>query len=192
MMTSFGIRNSRNCDEGDDAMKGIAKDGNIVLIGMPGVGKSSTGVVLAKMLNYDFVDTDILIQKAYDETLQEMIDSIGADEFIEREGSILEDLVYVRTIVATGGSAVYSHRAMEKMAKKDLIVYLRVGLEELRHRLPGFDDRGVVMRDPSTATLDALYAERVPLYEKYADIVVDTDGLSVSQVAFAIKDSVLV
>lgn len=165
-------------------------DANIVLIGMPGVGKSSSGVVLAKMLNYDFVDVDILIQKEYGCTLQEMIDSCGAEEFIRREGEVLGGLELGRTVISTGGSAVYSGNAMEKLASKDAIVYLSVGLEELRRRLPAFDDRGVVMRDPSIATLDALYDERAPLYERFAHVVIDTDGLSISEVACAIKQGI--
>lgn len=156
---------------------------NIVLIGMPGVGKSSTGVVLAKMLNYDFIDVDILIQKKFGRTLQEMIDGEGGEEFIRKEGEVLDEIHCERTVISTGGSAVYSEAAMEKLAAESNVIYLQVRLEELRHRLPGFDNRGVVMRDPSITTLDGLYAERIPLYERFAHHTVDTDGLSISEVA---------
>lgn len=192
MRKSFRIRSLQgHNEEMDDAMNGAVKDSNIILIGMPGVGKSSTGVVLAKMLNFDFIDADIIIQKAYGKTLQEIIDSEGVEEFIRKEGRVLSDLRCEKTVISTGGSAVYSHDAMEKLCSEGRVIYLEVSLEELRDRLPGFDGRGVVMRDPSIATLDGLYAERVPLYERYADALVDTDGLSISQVAFAIKDIVL-
>lgn len=167
----------------------VQNDVNIVLIGMPGVGKSSTGVVLAKMLNYDFVDVDIVIQKTYGRTLQEIIDTEGANEFIRKEGSVLSGLDFSRTVISTGGSAVYSEDAMNAIAAKNQVVYLQVGLKELKKRLPGFTNRGVVMRDSSIETLDELYEERVPLYERYAHHVVDTDGLSISEVAFAIIET---
>lgn len=165
----------------------LSGDANIVLIGMPGVGKSSAGVVSAKMIGYDFVDVDLLIQNKYGSTLQEMIDSCGVEEFIRREGSVLGALDLRRTVISTGGSAIYSLEAMDRLAANSVVVYLRAGIEELHRRLPAFDDRGVVMRDDSINTLDALYDERAPLYERFAHALIDTDGLSISEVAFAIK-----
>ena len=119
---------------------------NIVLIGMPGVGKSTVGVVLAKILNYEFVDADLIIQQRCDKTLQRLIDTLGPDGFIEVEGKVLADLEFNRAVISTGGSAIYSHEGMEHLAQHGRVVYLRVGLAELESRFPGFDERGVVMR----------------------------------------------
>lgn len=160
--------------------------GNIVLIGMPGVGKSSTGVVLAKLLNYDFIDVDLVIQKTYGRTLQDIIDTEGAEAFIAKEGAVLAGLSCERTIISTGGSAVYSTDALDMLATHNLVIYLAVSLEELTGRLSGFSNRGVVMRDRAISTLEGLYEERVPLYKRFAHATVETDGLSISEVAVAL------
>ncbi len=156
---------------------------NIVLIGMPGVGKSTVGVVLAKILNYEFVDADLIIQQRCDKTLQRLIDTLGPDGFIEVEGKVLADLEFNRAVISTGGSAIYSHEGMEHLAQHGRVVYLRVGLAELESRFPGFDERGVVMRRQRGMSLADLYEERVPLYERYADVTVDVDGLSITEAA---------
>ncbi|WP_165062651.1 MULTISPECIES: shikimate kinase [unclassified Adlercreutzia] len=156
---------------------------NIVLIGMPGVGKSTIGVVLAKILNYEFVDADLIIQQRCDKTLQRLIDTLGPDGFIEVEGKVLADLEFKRAIISTGGSAIYSHEGMQHLAKNGRVVYLKVELEELESRFPGFDERGVVMRRARGMSLADLYEERIPLYEKYADITVNVDGLSITEAA---------
>lgn len=160
---------------------------NIILIGMPGVGKSTVGIVLAKILNYEFVDVDLVIQQRCDKTLQRIIDSLGPQGFIDVENQVLLDMTFEHTIVSTGGSAVYSHEALCHLGEMGTIVYLKAGLDELRSRLVDFDERGVVMRHKDGITgLDELYEERVPLYERYADVTVDVDGLSITEAARAV------
>lgn len=153
---------------------------NIVLVGMPSCGKSTVGVVLAKTMNKGFVDTDILIQQAEKKTLQEIIDEYGNDYFHrveERELLAFEGKNYV---VATGGSAIYFDRAMKKFKENGIIVYLQVSLETVLERLSNIRTRGVTLERGQT--LADLYAQRVPLYEKHADIVIKGDGLTVEEV----------
>ena len=166
----------------------MAEKSNIVLIGMPGAGKSTLGVVLAKIMGYDFLDADILIQNQSDRTLQKIIDAIGPMGFIEVENDVLCDIDVERTIVSTGGSAVYSEEAMKHLGEIGTIVYLKVSLDELRSRLGGLHERGVVMKDGMGMSLDELYAERTPLYERYAEITLESDDLSVRDAARKLVD----
>ncbi len=161
---------------------------NIVLIGMPGAGKSTLGVVLAKILGYEFIDADLLIQSKLDKTLQKIIDACGPDGFIEVENEVLCTLSASRAIVATGGSAVYSDEAMRPLKSIGTVVYLRVSYEELESRLGGLHERGVVMKNGMGMSLRDLYEERLPLYEKYADVTIDIDGLSVRDAARRLVD----
>ena len=140
---------------------------NITLIGMPGVGKSTVGVILAKVLGYEFVDSDLLIQKSENLLLREIIARDGQDGFLKIENRVN----------ATGGSVVYCAEAMEHLRKIGKVVYLKLEYEELKKRLGNLRGRGVVLRDGQT--LKDLYDERTPLYEKYADIVVDEKNLDV-------------
>ena len=155
----------------------------ITLIGMPGAGKSTLGVVLAKIMNYNFIDADLLIQNQSDKTLQKIIDALGPEGFIEVENEVLSTLEAQRSVIATGGSAVYSDGAMTLGP----VVYLRVSYDELKNRLGGLHERGVVMKN-GTGSLHDLFVERTPLYEKYADIVLDIDGLSVRDAAHKLTD----
>ena len=161
---------------------------NIVLIGMPGAGKSTLGVVLAKILGYEFIDADLLIQSKLDKTLQKIIDACGPDGFIEVENEVLCTLSASRAIVATDGSAVYSDVAMSHLKSIGTVVYLRVSYEELESRLGGLHERGVVMKNGMGMSLRDLYEERLPLYEKYADVTIDIDGLSVRDAARRLVD----
>lgn len=163
---------------------------NIVLIGMPGAGKSTVGVVLAKIMNYDFVDVDLLIQQQCDKTLQRLIDTLGPLGFIDVENEVLKGLDFDRTIISTGGSAVYSDEAMEHLGEEGVIVYLKASLDEIRKRLIDFDERGIVMKSPEAMGLAELYNERAPLYEKYAAITVDIDGMGITEAARLIADEV--
>ncbi len=156
---------------------------NIVLIGMPGAGKSTLGIVLAKILNYNFVDADLVIQNQCDKTLQKLLDACGPDGFIEMENQVLSDMEFEHTVVATGGSAVYSEEAMRHLASIGRIVYLKISFEELRDRLCDFQDRGVVLRNGISMSLRDLYDERLPLYEMYADVTVDVNDLSITAAA---------
>ncbi len=153
---------------------------NLILVGMPSCGKSTVGVVLAKTMNKGFVDTDILIQQRENKTLQEIIDAKGNDYFHQVEEQVLLDFNKSNYIVATGGSAIYFDKAMEKFKENGEIVYLRVSLETVLERLNNIKTRGVTLEKGQT--LADLYAQRIPLYEKYADIIVDGDGMTVEEV----------
>ncbi len=150
---------------------------NIVLIGMPGVGKSTAGVVLAKVLGYHFMDSDLLIQEKYGKLLHEIISERGIDGFIKVEEEVNASINVDKSIIATGGSVVYGPKAMEHLKKIGKIVYLKLSYEELDKRLNNTKERGVVLRDGQT--LKDLYEERTKLYEKYADIIVDEESLSI-------------
>ena len=155
---------------------------NIVLIGMPGVGKSTLGIVLAKILCMDFVDADLLIQQSCDKSLQRLIDTLGPDAFLEIENQVLSEMSFEHSVIATGGSAIYSEPAMNHLSEIGRVVYLKISFDELKCRLADFSERGVVMRDGIGMSLRDLY-ERLPLYEKYADITVDVNDLSITAAA---------
>lgn len=147
---------------------------NIVLIGMPGAGKSTIGVVLAKSLLLDFCDTDLSIQKETGESLCDTITRIGIDEFIQLEEDVICKQEFTNSVVATGGSAVYGKKAMKKLKEDGVIVYLKVSPDELRNRIKNIHTRGIAMKEGTS--IFELYEERAPLYEKYADIIVECDG----------------
>lgn len=156
---------------------------NIVLIGMPGAGKSTLGVVLAKIVNKGFIDADLVIQQRHGKTLHEMIDDLGAEGFIHRENAVLRDLQADNAIIATGGSAIYSDEAMAHLGQIGTIVYLKISYESLVTRLGDLHERGVVMKGGSSMSLRDLYEERRPLYERYAEITVDVDDLTITAAA---------
>lgn len=161
---------------------------NIVLIGMPTAGKSTVGVMLARQMRYNFTDTDIVIQVTNDATLAEIIERVGNERFLGIESAAIQTIEPARTVVATGGSAVYSERAMESLRKTGPVVYLKLGLGELRRRMGDPKARGVVLKPGQT--LADLYDERVPLYERWADVTVDTSGLSQARSVDAVADAV--
>ncbi|MFW5982271.1 MAG: shikimate kinase, partial [Halanaerobiaceae bacterium] len=144
---------------------------NIVLIGMSGAGKSTLGVLLAKALGIDFIDTDIIIQKSENSLLQEIIDNKGIEEFLKIEEKILSNLEIDNAVIATGGSAVYSEKAMNSLKKNGQIVYLHVPFVEIKRRLDNIKTRGIVMREGKS--LNDVFEERMPLYQKYADKTID-------------------
>ena len=154
---------------------------NIVLIGMPGSGKSTVGVLLAKMLGYDFIDSDLLIQKREGKRLFEILDDNGTDYFLELEKDVNCGISCENTVIATGGSAVYGKAAMEHFKDIGKIVYIKVPLCELEKRVNNFSTRGVVMKNGST--LKDIFEERAPLYEKYADITVELGNGSLTDSA---------
>lgn len=150
---------------------------NIILIGMPGVGKSTLGVILAKVLGYSFCDTDLVIQEATGKLLKDIIKENGVDGFVETENRIISKMFFSRSIVATGGSAVYGSDAMANLKSLGTVVYLKQSFKILSARLSDIKGRGVVLRDGQT--LFELFEERIPLYEKYADVTVELGSGSV-------------
>ncbi len=153
---------------------------NIVLIGMPAVGKSTIGILLAKKTGYDFIDTDILIQSREKKTLVQLISDIGVEQFLELEQNYLLSLNCTKHVIATGGSAVYSAESMKHLAENGLMVYLEIGLGDLRKRLSALDSRGVIRAPGQDIT--SLYRERTPLYEKFADFKIKCGGLTPDRV----------
>lgn len=147
---------------------------NITLIGMPGAGKSTLGVVLAKILGYEFLDSDLLIQKTEKRRLYQIINEEGPEGFKAIENRVNASIETESTVIATGGSVVYCSEAMEHLKSIGKVVYLKISLESLTKRLGNLKRRGVLLKEGQT--LKDLYEERVPLYEKYADIVVDEEG----------------
>ena len=148
---------------------------NIVLIGMPGVGKSTIGVILAKVLGYSFLDADLLIQEQEGKLLREIIEEKGTDGFIEVENRVNASIRADRAIIATGGSVVYGKEAMEHLKEIGRVVYLKVSYAILEKRLADIKGRGVVLKEGQT--LETLFEERSKLYEQYADIEVSEEGL---------------
>ena len=147
---------------------------NIILIGMPGAGKSTIGVVLAKILGYQFLDSDLLIQKQEKRKLHQIIYQEGNDGFQEIENRVNASIEAEETVIATGGSVVSCQEAMEHLKSIGTVVYLKLSLKPLSRRLGNLKGRGVLLKKGQT--LEELYRERIPLYEKYADIVVDEEG----------------
>ena len=152
---------------------------NIVLIGMPGVGKSTIGVILAKILGYKFIDADIVIQQEEGKLLREIINSEGVEGFIQVENRVNASMDCHKAVIATGGSVVYGKEAMEHLQQIGRVVYLKVDYEIINQRLGNLKGRGVVLKDGQD--LKALYEERIPLYEKYADIVVDENHCNIEE-----------
>ena len=147
---------------------------NITLIGMPGAGKSTIGVVLAKVLGYQFLDSDLLIQKQEKRRLSEIIEEEGYKGFKDVENRVNASIEAENTVIATGGSVVYCEEAMEHLKSIGTVVYLKLSLNALSKRLGNLKGRGVLLREGQNLT--DLYEERTPLYEKYADIVIDEEG----------------
>lgn len=156
------------------------KKSNIVMIGMPASGKSTIGVLLAKRLGYAFVDVDLVIQEQQGKLLKEIIAERGLQGFMEVEEETNAGLDVKKSIIAPGGSVIYGPKAMEHLREIGTVVYLKLTYEDVKARLGNLKDRGVVLKDGMT--LRDLYEERVPYYEKYADVTVDETGKDFGEV----------
>lgn len=154
---------------------------NIVLIGMPGCGKSTLGVLLAKALGMAFVDTDVVLQAQHGKKLQQMIEESGIDAFLAREEECVASLACDHTVIATGGSVVYGKKAMFHLHEGGTVVYIRLPYEVISRRLSNLATRGVTLRPGQT--LFDLYQERVPLYENEADLFFDAEDASLEETA---------
>lgn len=152
---------------------------NIILIGMPGAGKSTVGVLLAKAMNYEFLDTDILIQKENNKKLYEIINEKGLDAFLQIENDVLKRVNTTKTIIATGGSAIFGSEAMEHLKSIGHVVYIKLSCEEIIRRVNNITTRGIAMKKGKT--MEDVYNERVPLYEKYADIIIDGENTTIEE-----------
>ncbi|WP_130863805.1 shikimate kinase [Bacilliculturomica massiliensis] len=152
---------------------------NIVMIGMPACGKSTVGVILAKSTGKSFMDTDLLIQEREGDLLQNIIDGRGNDYFQKIEEEVLAGVTAAGAVISTGGSAVYYDKAMKHLGETGKIVYLALPLSEIVARLDNISTRGITMAPGET--IADLYEKRVPLYEKYADLKIETLGLTVEQ-----------
>ena len=152
---------------------------NVILIGMPGVGKSTLGVLLAKALGYRFLDTDLVLQAQEGRLLREIIAAEGIDGFLALEGRVCGSLQADRSVIATGGSVVYSPEAMAHLRSMGTVIYLKLGYNALARRLGSLKKRGVILRPGQT--LKTLYQERTPLYAQYAHLTVDSGGQDVEQ-----------
>ena len=159
----------------------------IILIGMPASGKSTVGVILAKMLGMDFLDTDLLIQKKEGDRLEGIIEKKGIETFLDIEADVCRSLDADHTVIATGGSVIYRDGAMQCLKELGTVVYLKVSLDALRSRLQDIKGRGVVLKDGQT--LEELFLERTGLYERYADATVDESMLSLEETVRLVKDS---
>lgn len=144
---------------------------NIILIGMPGAGKSTVGVVLAKALGFTFLDSDILIQETYNKLLCQLIEEKGDQGFIQLENDVNKNINVENTVIATGGSAVYGEEAMAHFKLIGTVVYLKVPYEEIESRVGSLKDRGVVSN--GLTGIEEIYQDRMYLYNKYADIIID-------------------
>ena len=155
------------------------KNRNIILIGMPGSGKSTLGVLLAKALGRRFVDTDLLIQEREGRLLQDIIDNDGIEKFLQIEEQVLLSVDVEHAVIATGGSVVYSQAGMEALKRNGDVVYLAATYAEVEKRVTNITTRGIVLKHG--CSLQDAFAERVPLYERYSDYTVDGTGKSIEE-----------
>ena len=164
------------------------KKNNIILIGMPGSGKTTVGTELSEKIGYGYIDSDSVIVAREGKRLNELIEEVGREGFLDIEAKVNSELCADRCVIATGGSVIYRETAMEKLKTMGTVVYLQLPYTTIESRLGDLKKRGVALKDGFT--LYDLYQERTPLYEKYADIIVPLDGKTVDESANAIKEAV--
>ncbi len=152
---------------------------NIILIGMPGSGKTTLGTELSEKLGYGYIDSDSVIVAREGKRLNEIIAEVGREAFLDIEAKVNSELCADRCVIATGGSVIYRDTAMQKLKQLGKIVYLQLPYEVIKRRLGDLKKRGVALKDGFT--LKDLYDERTPLYEKYADVIVPLNGQSIAQ-----------
>lgn len=163
-------------------------ENNIILIGMPGAGKSTIGVILAKVLGYQFIDTDLVIQERENRKLKDIIKEEGLEGFIAIEDRINQSIHPQKTVISPGGSVVYGKGAMEHFRNIGVVVYIKLNYETLQSRLGNIKQRGVVLKEGQD--LKGLYEERCPLYESYAHITVDAENKDVETLMEEVAEKV--
>lgn len=163
----------------------LKKDHNIILIGMPAVGKSTVGVLLAKRLGWSFLDTDLIIQVGESEKLQDILDSYGMEKFCELEQRYVLTVNCNNNVIATGGSVIYGTKAMEHLKSIGTIIHLDLLPHLLEKRLKNLSSRGVVMAKGQN--IETLYKQRYPLYVKYADLSIECNRLSMDEIVNQIE-----
>jgi len=159
---------------------------NMILIGMPGAGKSTIGVVLAKSLGMKFVDSDLVIQEGEQRLLQDIINTDGMEVFLDCEEEAVLTLQCAKSIIATGGSVIYRKDAMDHLGTLGKVIYLDVSYEEIERRVNNITTRGIAIREG--ATLRDIYDERTAYYQRYKDITIDCDGKTVEDIVDEIVD----
>ena len=159
---------------------------NLIFIGMPAVGKSTVGIVVAKRLGMNFIDSDLLIQEQEGKLLREIIAEVGDDGFLKIENQVNRDIQCENAVISPGGSVIYCEEAMEHLKSIGKVIYLKLSLESLSKRLGNLKGRGVLLKDGQS--LKDLYEERIPLYEKYADITIDEEGKDLDESLRAILE----
>lgn len=164
----------------------MSKKDNAILIGMPGAGKSTIGVVLAKRIGFHFVDSDLVIQDKENMLPHEIIESKGLEGFLETEDRINSSIVETKAVIATGGSVVYGKNAMEHFKDIGTVIYLKPPYTEIENRLGDLKERGVALKEGQT--LQSLYEERTPLYERYADLVIDCNEKQIREIVMEIAE----
>lgn len=162
---------------------------NIILIGMPGAGKSTVGVILAKVMGYHFIDSDLLIQDREKCLLKDIIERDGLEGLIAIEEQVNCSIEAENAVIATGGSVIYGEKAMEHLRSIGTVVYIQLSYRTISKRLGNIKQRGVVFREGQS--LQSLYEERCPLYEKYAHVTIDAEELDMEDLMSKIKDTII-
>jgi shikimate kinase len=167
----------------------MMKTKNIILVGMPGSGKSTLGILLAKKIHYGYIDSDSVIVAQKGKLLPELIEELGNEGFLDLEAQVNGSLSVNRCVIATGGSAIYRGDVIEKMKENGIVVYLKIPYDEVEKRLGDLKKRGVVLKEGYT--LKDLYEERAPLYELHADYIIELNESSVENSAEKIRRTIL-
>lgn len=175
------------CGWGDRRVSGVKIVDNIILIGMPGAGKSSVGVVLAKAMGYDFLDVDLVIQEREGALLQEVLDRLGMEAFLDAESRAIQSLSCGRTVIAPGGSCVCREQAMVHLRRLGTVVYLALSQREVEGRIHNLATRGIAMAPGQT--IADVYRYREPLYRRYAHLTVPADGQSLEETVEAVQQA---